>query len=1597
MSGSVAESHRNARIAARQAERAGRAWWSDGPAAGPQTERLVESTARAYTRRPVTATVPVRSDPLAPFSRAVREWFEASFEAPTDAQARGWAAIAAGRNTLIHAPTGSGKTLAAFLWALDRLATHPTPERTRAQPGTVRVLYVSPLKALTYDVERNLRAPLTGIGHAAQRLGQPMPTITVASRTGDTPSEDRREIARHPPDILITTPESLYLMLTSQAREILRGVEHVIVDEVHAIAGTKRGAHLALSLERLERLRPADAAPMQRIGLSATQRPLDAIARFLGGVGPNRDVEIVDAGTRKALDLQVVVPVDDMAAIGEILPLDEQPGGPATSPDLRTSIWPAIHPRILELIREHKSTIVFTNSRRLSERLAQRLNELAGEDLVKAHHGSIAREQRLAIEEDLKAGRLPALVATSSLELGIDMGAVDLVIQVESPTSVARGLQRVGRAGHQVGAPSKGVIFPKYRGDLLEVAVVTRRMHEGAIEATAIPRNPLDVLAQQLVAMTVMDRWTVAELLATVTRAAPYETLTRDLLEGVLGMLAGAYPSDEFAELKPRVVWDRVTDVVEGRRDARVVAVTSGGTIPDRGLYGVFMVGEAGTPGRRVGELDEEMVYELRAGMHGDVIVLGASSWRVDEIGHDRVTVTPAPGVPGKLPFWKGDAVGRPIELGRAMGAFVGELETDLAKGDKGRRAATARLREEHDLDERAAENLLTYLEDEREATGSLPTDKRIVLERFRDELGDWRLTLLTPFGGRVHAPWSMAIESRLAERLGLEVQTIWSDDGIAIRLPEGDAPLDGIEALLFPEADEIEDLVVGQVASSSLFASRFRENAARALLLPRRRPGTRTPLWQQRQRAADLLAVASRYGSFPILVETYRECLSDVFDLPALREVLSGVARRDIAVHSVETQRASPFASSLLFDYVAAYMYDGDTPLAERRAGALTLDRDLLRELLGQEELRELLDPDALADLELSLQALTDDRRATTADGVHDLLRRLGDLTTDELAARVEGGADVAGPWLAELASGRRAVRTRIAGEERWIAIEDVARYRDGVGVSAPVGVPEAFLAPVSGALDGLLARWARSHGPFLTPEPARRWGLPIGIVEDALERLLAAGTLLRGEFRPGGAEREWCDPDVLRLLRRRSLARLRREVEPVDPAALGAVPARVARHRAGGECPDPVPWHGGARAPRGGRRPAGRAADPGLGPGAGRPAGAHPRLPAAAARRAGVARRGGVGRAREPRSRRRADRPRPARARRSPAGRSGRRRRAAERVAPRSHPRAPGPPRGVVLSRAASPQSGGGPDREVLDALWDLVWAGEVTNDTFAPLRALRWKRTGSGGNRRPRAGRLTALGPPEAAGRWSLVEPPAALTPTERLHAQALALLERHGVLTREAVASEGLDGGFSAVYPVLRAMEEAGRIRRGYFVDGLGCGAVRPGGCPRSAARGPRRVRARLGDRGLPAGRGGSGQPVRRRPRLAATRRARPSTAATGGRRLRRAWSMASRRSTSNVAARRSRPSPRADDPDVAAAATRALADLVAERPLPRARRPQGRWPAGRRVAPARDAARGRVRARVPRPDVARREVAPCPRATRSSGRRPGCDRTSSDGP
>ncbi len=1367
------------------------------------------------------------------FSPIARAWFESTFDAPTAAQEQGWEAISRGQHTLILAPTGSGKTLAAFLWALDRLAAG-----AGGAPGSAakcRVLYVSPLKALTYDVERNLRAPLAGMALEAERQGVPPPVVRVATRTGDTSAADRRDIVRHPPDILITTPESLYLMLTSGAREALAGVEYLIVDEIHSVAGAKRGAHLALSLERLERLvtggggspgggSPGGGSP-QRIGLSATQRPLDEIARFLGGrdpaTGERRPVTVVDAGVRKPLDIEVIVPVEDMAELGRPVEDGDVLTGPAAGdPEVRHSIWPAIHPVLLDLIRAHQSTLVFVNSRRLAERLANRLNELAAQELVRAHHGSVAREQRLEIEDALKAGKLPALVATSSLELGIDMGAIDLVVQVESPPSVASGLQRIGRAGHRVGEPSKGRVFPKFRGDLVEAAVVVSRMKAGLIEETRIPRNPLDVLAQQIVAMVAMeDGVTVDEVAAVVRGAEPFAECTRPVLEGVLDMLAGRYPSDEFSELRPRLVWDRVAGTLRPRAGARMLAVVSGGTIPDRGLFGVF------TPeGGRVGEVDEEFVYESRP---GETFVLGASTWRIQDITRDRVVVTPAPGEPGKMPFWHGDSVGRPAELGRAIGQFLREVGS----------WPDERLADECSLDPLAVRNLRSYLAEEAAVTGgALPTDRQIVVERFRDELGDWRVCVLSPWGGRVHAPWALAVEATVRTRLGLEVQTMWSDEGLVVRLPEADEAPAIDSVLLDPE--EVEELVVGELANSALFAARFRENAARALLLPRRRPGRRTPLWQQRQRAADLLGVASKHASFPILLETYRECLKDVFDLPALIGLMGEVRSRTVRVVSVDTLRPSPFAQSLAFAYVASFLYEGDAPLAERRAQALTLDRGLLAELLGSEELRELISPEALASLEADLQFLDEDRWAPDADAAHDLLRRLGDLTAVELRARSVD--DFSGRLVAE----RRAVEVRVAGEARLIAAEDAGRYRDGLGVPPPPGLPEAFLAPVEDPLGSLMGRWAARHGPFVTAEVAARFGLPPAAVEVVLQRRADGGLLLRGAFKPaataaepgggaegGGAEREWCDPDVLRRLRQRSLAVLRREVEPTDAEALARF--LPAWHGVGGEARGVDRLVEAIAQVQGVAIPASVLEKDVL---AARVADYAPRLLdelAAAGEVVWV----GAG----------------------PLGRDDGKvmlflRDEAAALRPPPSPRPAEEEHGrirEILSRRGAcffADLRGSDDRASLDALWDLVWAGEVTNDSFAALRAFTGTagRIGSAAGRRasarrgrPNLGSLAVLGPPTAQGRWSLVEsdlPVQEVAAADRARALAGALLERHGVLTREAVRAEGHPGGFASVYPVLRALEEAGRARRGYFVAGLG-GAqfALPGAVDRLRAR------------------------------------------------------------------------------------------------------------------------------------------------------------------
>ncbi|MFE2285115.1 DEAD/DEAH box helicase [Streptomyces sp. NPDC059443] len=1387
------------------------------------------------------------------FSPATRSWFTGAFASPTSAQEGAWRAIGQGSDVLVVAPTGSGKTLAAFLAALDQLASTPPPADPKKR---CRVLYVSPLKALAVDVERNLRSPLTGIRQESARLGLPEPEIRVGIRSGDTPPAERRALSTRPPDILITTPESLFLMLTSAAREALTGIETVILDEVHAVAGTKRGAHLALSLERLDELL---ARPARRIGLSATVRPVDEVARYLA---PRGKVEIVQPPSAKEFDLSVVVPVEDMGELGGSPATEGREGGD------KPSIWPHVEERIADLVQAHRSTIVFANSRRLAERLCNRLNEIAYERatggplpegpppaelmaqsgaahgapplLARAHHGSVSKEQRALVEEDLKAGRLPAVVATSSLELGIDMGAVDLVIQVESPPSVASGLQRVGRAGHQVGAVSTGVVFPKYRGDLVQAAVVTERMRTGSIESLRVPSNPLDVLAQQLVAMTAMDTWQLDDLLALVRRAAPFAALPDSAFTAVLDMLAGRYPSDAFAELRPRVVWDRVAGTVTGRPGAQRLAVTSGGTIPDRGLFGVFLAGSTASDekrgkkgGGRVGELDEEMVYESRV---GDVFTLGTTSWRIVDITRDRVLVTPAPGVPGRLPFWKGDQLGRPLELGRAVGAFLRELGGLTADDARLRLLAAG-------LDAWAAENVLSYLAEQREACGHVPDDRTILVERFRDELGDWRVVVHSPFGAQVHAPWALALGARLSERYGMDAQVMHADDGIVLRLPDADLlsmdlldhdpagqPVSGLGSFEFDDekaplgaADvtfdhgDVQQIVTDQVGGSALFASRFRECAARALLLPRRNPGKRTPLWQQRQRASQLLQVASEFGSFPIVLEAVRECLQDVFDVPGLTELMGDIEARRVRLVEVTTAEPSPFARSLLFGYVAQFLYEGDSPLAERRAAALSLDSRLLAELLGQAELRELLDAEVLAELERELQWLTEDRRAKDAESVADLLRLLGPLTAAELKAR---GADPA--WARSLASSRRAIRVRIGGEEHWAAIEDAGRLRDALGTALPVGVPEAFTEPVKDPLGDLLARYARTHGPFTTATAAARFGLGAAVTDGALHRLAAAGRVVQGEFHPAGIGQEWCDAGVLRRLRRRSLAALRQELEPVPPTALATFLPQ---------------WQhlGGAL----------RGID-GLARAIEQLQGAP--VPASALERLILPSRvsdyspalldeltttgeviwAGAG---------------------SLPGKDGwislYLAEAAPLLLPPQHPLELTPLHEAVLSalsggyalffrqladavRAHTPEVS---DLDLSSAIWDLTWSGRLTNDTLAPLRSVlgSGRTAGSTAHRarrtipRGRYGTLTPpssrTGPPTVSGRWSLL-PAHTPDPTHRAHALARTLLDRHGVVTRGAVAAEGVEGGFSSVYRILSAFEDSGQARRGYVVEGLG---------------------------------------------------------------------------------------------------------------------------------------------------------------------------------
>ncbi|MFE5407419.1 DNA glycosylase AlkZ-like family protein [Microbacterium sp. NPDC056569] len=1429
-------------------------------------------------------------DVLERFGPATQDWFRGAFHAPTDAQTGAWQAISAGKHALVVAPTGSGKTLSAFLWAIDRVfhdkAAAPASvspsgrkKRTDASSPATRILYISPLKALGVDVERNLRSPLVGIGQSARRLGLSVPDVTVGVRSGDTPAGDRRKLVQTPPDILITTPESLYLMLTSRAGETLRDVHTVIVDEVHAVAATKRGAHLAVSLERLDALRRSfapDGAPAQRIGLSATVRPIDEVARFLGGAEP---VEIVAPRASKAFDMKVVVPIGDMlnpppppspytsdgdgvweepGAADE--PVDEDwfaDGQSGTRPrasgagetEMTGSVWPHVEEAIVDRILLHRSTIVFCNSRRLAERLTGRLNEIYSERLgldlpeptvpaammaqagatagaepvlAKAHHGSVSKEQRAQVEEELKSGILRCVVATSSLELGIDMGAVDLVIQVEAPPSAASGLQRIGRAGHQVGEVSRAALFPKHRGDVLHTAIVTERMLAGQIEAIAIPQNPLDILAQQTVAAAAVGPVDVEGWYETLKRSAPFRSLPRSAYEATLDLIAGRFPSDEFAELRPRVIWDRDLGVLTGRPGAQHIAVTSGGTIPDRGLFGVFIAGES--QNARVGELDEEMVYESRV---NDVFTLGTTSWRIVEITHDRVNVVPAFGQPGKVPFWHGDGIGRPAELGEALGKF--SREVSAAKPDK----AESRLREAG-LDEFAQDNLLAYLAEQREATGTLPTDRQLTVERGRDEVGDWRVILHSPYGMQVHAPWALAVNARIRERIGVDGSAVASDDGIIARIPDATAEPPGADLFVF-DPDELDQIVTEEVGGSALFASRFRECAARALLMPRRNPGKRTPLWQQRQRSAQLLEVARRYPTFPIILETLREVLQDVYDVPSLLRLMRGIGERRIRLIETEPAQPSPFARDLLFGYVGAFMYEGDSPLAERRAAALSVDPALLSELLGKVEMRELLDPDVIAQFEREAQRLDPERRARGLEGVADLLRLLGPLDAAEVAERLEAadGLDQAteaqaSALLDALVSARRAISVTIAGNTRVAAIEDAGRLRDALGVALPVGIPTAFLEPVADPLGDLVARHARTHGPFTADAAADRLGIGVAVARLTLQRLESQGRVTSGFFLPESPataradEAEWCDTEVLRRLRMRSLAAIRGSVEPVPQHAYArflplwqhvtrplegidgvaavveqlagvpipasaweslVLPARVADYTPGmldeltatGE----VVWSGHGSLP-------GRDGWIAL-----HPADAVPLTLAL-----------------------------PDEAEEVAAGSLD-----AQLLAALGGG-------GAYFAAQLRQTTGAENEQSVVDALWRLTWAGLVTNDTFAPVRALV-----AGGSQAHRVSRRTPRArlyrgaavravaasvparPPAIGGRWSILpaaEPDAALRAT----ATASLLLDRYGVVTRGAVQSEGVPGGFAQTYRVLAGFEEAGHCRRGYVIEKLG---------------------------------------------------------------------------------------------------------------------------------------------------------------------------------
>ena len=1439
------------------------------------------------------------------FSPTTRTWFLDAFPTgPTTVQERAWAAIGRGENALVIAPTGSGKTLAAFLSAIDRLGRLDAGEEARERPEPtdgVRVLYISPLKALGADVERNLRRPLAGIAAVG-----PTRSISVGVRSGDTPARERRRLRSHPPSILITTPESLYLMLTSAVRETLRTVETVIVDEIHSFAGSKRGTHLAVSLERLDDLL---GRPAQRIGLSATVSPPQEVARFLGGPHP---VTIIADDGRAAPEVTVAVPVENMAripaisdrrtrmeqaltapasagsgcgarpsglgragssqawrsdkALGRAMAVGRAEGPGAGVPArVSASIWPHLENAILDQVLTHRTTLVFVNSRGACERLTAHLNEAyaarlgaaaptpqvpvhreswemgtgshtealaAGAPVIaRAHHGSVSKEQRLGVERELAAGELRCVVATASLELGIDIGSVDLVLQVAPPPSVAAGLQRVGRADHRVGGRPRGVIYPVERTHLVDAVVAAEGMRAGAIERTELASNALDVLAQQTVAaVSVAEGLTADAWFATVARAAPYASLPRSAFDSVLELLAGGFASADLADFSPRIVWDRATGELSARPGTQRLAVASSGTIPDRGMFPVVLPEGAQDAGRRrVGELDEEMVHESSP---GDVITLGTSSWRIRQITGDRVVVDPAEGRSSRLPFWKGEGLGRPAATGLAKGVFLRQAQASLpAQAGGGESAGERALRRrltEAGLDDHARSNLLVLLREQYRATGALPTDETLVMERYEDESGSWRIIVHSTLGRCVHEPWAMAIRERVHHLLGVRPQTIVADDGIVLQIPPVEGGLPGAGLITF-DAAEVSSLVRSRIETTALFAVRFRECAARALLMPAARPGRRTPLWLQRVKAGQLLEASRQFRDFPVSVEAARECLQQYYDLPALTDLMESLASGRVRVVEAVTSEPSPFAHPLLFGYASTLLYQEDLPHAERQAQLLSLDPKALGALLGDGGVADLLDDEVLAQVEAELQHLAPGRRARAdAEGIADLLRELGPLSVTELVERCTdvGGRETehaVGRALAELAGARRAAAVRVGGRELWARAEDAQDLRRALGVEVPDWALEQArgggaverMAAARSPLNDLLVRYARTHTTVTPQRVARAFGLGAAVAQGALTELAGDGSLV--DLGAAG----WMEPTVLARVRHRSLARARAAVAPVPPAAL----QRLVLERAGLDEPG-----GGVdalaealAALEGVWLPAGlwesvvlpaRVVDY-------RPAMLDELIASGevvwqarpigdAASRSGSAReRTGAG-----------DVPAPGEIAFFPTD-SALAPVAEEAIAP-GEPEAPaGRETGVAK-----------------EGLWQLVREGAATGRSFEPVRralapaagsrtAPSSRRVRSRRGRRlmmemPRAGEVTAAGRLSsvvASTSWVRLSA-APVSAEERAIEQVESLLDRYGVVCRDLALAFGASGGLGPLMPVLRRMEETGMVLRGGFIEGLG---------------------------------------------------------------------------------------------------------------------------------------------------------------------------------